>query len=1026
MIPLSFAQRRLWFLHQFGAPAATYNVPLALRLTGELDLAALAAALRDVVARHETLRTVFVEDEAGEPHQRVVPDAWLAVPVVDVVPAEVPAAVLAAVRHRFDLAAEIPVRACVLRCGRGEHVLVLVVHRVAADEVSLVPLTRDLAAAYTARRGGVAPPWSVARRLMINYPSYQDSVAYWRTELAGVPAPLAVPVDRPRPPEASHRGETVGFAVAPDQAAAVTKLAVDHDVDVPTVCRAAFAIVLHQLGAGSDVVLGAPVDRTDAVPAGAVGPYADVRALRVEMSGDPTFTGLLARLRERTRAAADHDLPFERVVEALAPDRSLAHHPLFQAVLGWRTERAAPELPGLEVTVERVRTRTTANDLCVTLTAADDGLRGEVDYAVDLFDRATVVGLAARFTRVLAQVVADPGLRVGRVDVLAPAERHRLLTELAGTAVPAPAVTIPELVRRQVLATPDAVAVESPGRSLTYRELYARAGRLARELARAGAGPERVVGLALPRTADLVVAMLGVLRSGAGYLPIDPRYPNRRLGFLLADAGPDLVLTDTATAADLPDNDVPFLLLDTLDTLDDPGPAEGEPDVVVRPDNLAYLMYTSGSTGTPKGVAITHANVVNGVSRLADVVGMRPGARMLAGTSVNFDVSVFEVFTALSTGATVEVVRDVLVLGERAGWAGDVVHTVPSVFADQLEHIAGRVDVATLVFAGEGLPADLVRRVRAAVPGATVVNAYGQTESFYATTFTVPDDWTGSGGVPIGRPLGNMRTYVLGPGLTPVPPGVVGELYVAGAVGRGYHARSGLTAQRFVADPFGPSGQRMYRTGDLARWNTDGQLEHLGRGDVQLKLRGFRIEPAEIEAVLTAHPRVAGAVVTLRRGRLVAYLVPNEPGERAELEPRVLRRFVAHRLPAYMIPASFVVLERLPLAANGKLDRSALPEPGRGTTATRAEPRTERERRLAKLFAEVLCRNQVGTEDNFFDLGGHSLRAVQLVNRVRAEFGLELPVRALFRAPTVAALADYLDSHDRATAPPHPARIDRD
>jgi amino acid adenylation domain-containing protein len=1106
MTPLSFAQRRSWFLHQLGGPAAAHHVALALRMAGVLDPIALERALRDAVIRHDVLRSVFVEDGAGEPHQRMVPEFRLPVPVAEVAPEHVPTA-LETVERRFDLAAEIPVRARLLECAPAEHVLVLVLHRIAADEASLAALTGDLLTAYAARARGVAPRWETTPAQYADYaskrlgsPSDPDSamsrrMSDWQTELAGIPGPLPLPADRPRPPEASLRGDTVAFGLEPGLMEAVRGLADQRGTTVPTVLRAALAVLLHQSGSGTDVPIGSPVDgRAGEVPAGSVGPFTGIRVLRADLSGNPPFARVLDRARDQAALAAraDPDVPFERLVEILAADRSMAYHPLCQVLLAWR---AAPEptheLPGLTVTVERVRTRTARLDLAFTFTEPSGGARrevsGEIEYATDLFDRPTVAAMAARFTRVLRQVTADPEVRVGGVDVLEPAERHRLLVELAGTAVPVPGLTIPELVRRQVIATPDAVAVVSDGRSLSYRELDARAERLSRELVRAGARPESVVALALPRTAELVVALLGVLKSGAGYLPIDPGYPSQRLGFLLADAAPDLILTDSETLPTLPvpaDSGIRCCRIDALD-LDGSGAdggfggnhgfggdggsggdggesgADGGSGVrgagadggfgvrgagadgwavagadpgaaVVRPENLAYLMYTSGSTGTPKGVAITHANVVNGVSRLAGVVGMRPGSRMLAGTSINFDVSVFEVFTALSTGATVEVVRDILVLGERGGWTGAVLHTVPSVFAGVLDTAGSGIEVDTAVFAGESLPATLVQQVRKAIPAATVVNAYGQTESFYATTFTVPDGWDGAGGVPIGTPLGNMRTYVLGPGLAPVPPGVVGELYVAGAVARGYHARPGLTAERFVADPFGPAGRRMYRTGDLARWNSDGQLEHLGRGDTQLKLRGVRIEPAEIEEALVAHPGVAHAVTMLRAvpgsgsKRLVAYVVPAEPG--ADLDPRRLRRFVADRLPAFMIPAAFVVLDRLPLAANGKLDLSRLPEPRRAGRAHRhphtgqpgaypahieqaPELHSKLERRLAVLFTEVLHRDRVEVDDDFFDLGGHPLQAIRLVRLVNAELGRELPVRAFFLTPTVAGIADYLTSH---------------
>nr|UDM84244.1 amino acid adenylation domain-containing protein [Streptomyces sp.] len=690
---------------------------------------------------------------------------------------------------------------------------------------------------------------------------------------------------------ARHRGDTAGFTLEPRLADAVRALADGRGATVPVVLRSALAVLWSQLGADAD---------TD-------GPLGTLRPLRVALSDNPPFVKLLDAVRDRALDGHRRDEPG-------AADRAVG---------------------GLSLTVDPA--------------AAGQELTGEIVYATGLFGQAAGEGLADRFVRVLSQLVEDPDVRVAAVDVLHTAECYWLLEELVGTTMPTPPLTIPELVRRQVLATPDAVAVVCADQYLTYRQLYDRADRLAADLTRSGLGPESLVGLALPRSADLVVALLGILKSGAGYLPIDPRYPSRRLDFLLSDAAPGLILTDSATVEQLPDHGIPCRHLESFDLdldldldLDGGGgeaPAGERPKPSPRPENLAYLMYTSGSTGAPKGVAITHANVVNGVSRLAVTAGLGPGSRVLAGTSINFDVSVFEVFAALSTGAVVEVVRDVLALGERGGWTGSVVHTVPSVFAEMLDRLAGRIDVNVLMFAGEALTGALVRQVHKALPGTSVVNAYGQTESFYATTYTVPRDGAGRGGVPIGRPLGNMRAYVLGPGLAPVPPGVAGELYVAGSIGRGYHARPGLTAERFVADPFGLPGQRMYRTGDLARWNSEGQLEHLGRADTQMKVRGIRVEPAEIEAVLVAHPGIAHAAIAVRpapgsgHGRVVAYIVPAEPaGDRAAaaLAPRKLRRFVAERLPDFMIPSAFVVLDRLPLGPNGKLDRQGLPEPRHG------------------------------------------------------------------------------------------------
>jgi amino acid adenylation domain-containing protein len=664
------------------------------------------------------------------------------------------------------------------------------------------------------------------------------------------------------------------------------------------------------------------------------------------------------------------------------------------------------------------------------MAAADPHLQLTLQYSRGVFDQDTVEVFAARLVRVLRQLAAAPELKAAQVEALEPAERDRLLVEFNDTAVPAADVTITGLVEAQAARTPDEVAVIAEGESLTYREVNTRANRLARELAGRGVEPESVVAVSLPRSADLVVALLAVLKAGGAYLPVDPKYPGHRLEAILEEAQPRLVLTDSATAAVLPEHDVPDLFLDALDLSGD----DTDLELPLQVQQLAYVMYTSGSTGKPKGVAITHANVVNGVLRLASRVGMEPGKRLLAGASINFDVSAFEIFTTLAAGGVVELVRDVLVLGERKGWSGGVISTVPSAFAELVDEISGRTSVETVVFAGEALPSSLVEKTRDAFPGVRIVNAYGQSESFYATIFTVSGDPQGSvGSAPIGAPLGNMRAYVLGPGLAPVPPGAAGELYVGGNVGRGYHGRADLTVERFVADPFGPSGSRMYRTGDLARWNSEGQLEYVGRGDAQVKVRGFRVEPGEVEAALTAHPEVAQAVVIARDGRgsgtskrLVAYVVPvtaTAAGDDVTIDEhsgpaaKDLHDFVLDRLPEYMVPSAFVFLDRLPLMPNGKLDRAALPEPEYTGAAYRA-PRTAREETLAALFAEVLGLDRVGIDDGFFDLGGHSLLATRLISRARAELGIEIPIRKIFDLSTVAALAAW---SEESAAPRRPS-----
>ncbi|MEV7618363.1 amino acid adenylation domain-containing protein [Streptomyces sp. NPDC089799] len=1043
-IPLSYAQRRLWFVDRFEGPSSTYNQSFVLKLAGVLDAEALRAAVRDVVARHETLRTLMVEDADGHPYQHVVPvDATdLAVPLVDIAADGVSAAVSEVLERPFDMATEIPVRAALLRSGAREHRLVLVIHHIAVDGESMAPIARDLGAAYAARRDGNAPDWDELPVQYVDYTLWQrellgeaedpDSVltaqaSYWRQELAGVPQPLPLPADRPRPPAPTHRGDIVEFGLAPQVSAAVEELARANGATAAMVLQAALAVLLGRLGSGDDITMGSPIaNRTDAELAELVGFFVNTWVLRADVSGNPTFEEVLKQVRGKALTAYDNqEAPFERLVEILNPERSTAYHPLFQVMFAWQNiTREDFEMRDLTVTWEPSATATAKFDLFFNMgDIPGQGVIGYLEYATDLFDRTTVEKLADRFTRVVGQLVAAPEQPISALDVLVDGERE-LLAGFAGRTDAedaVPAATIPELFARQADAAPDAPAVVHGDTTLTYRELDERANRVARALTARGIGAESLVGLAVSRSADLVVAMLGILKSGAAYLPIDPRYPSARLGLMLDQAAPELLLVDEEAAPVLPEHATPRLSLGELD------PTAGDataPAVTLRPGNTAYVMYTSGSTGVPKGVTVTHGNVTAALPGLVDALGIGRGARVLAGTSVNFDVSVFEIMTALTTGGTAEIVRDVLELGERDSWSGAVISSVPSVFAELLDQIAGTTQVDTLVFAGEALPASLIERARTAFPGVRVVNGYGQTESFYATAFALPADQAvdGAAGAPIGTPLGNVRAYVLGSGLTPVPPGVAGELYVAGSsLGRGYRGRAALTAERFVADPFGPAGSRMYRTGDLARWTAEGRLEYVGRGDAQVKIRGLRIEPGEVEAALTAHPDVEQAVVVVRGGagdgkQLVGYVVPVRTGDAGEEAARKnsldltagvsvpdLRRFAAARLPEFMVPSAFVVLDRLPLAPNGKLDRAALPDPVFKGEVYRA-PSNEVEETLAAVFAEVLGTDRVGVDDDFFAIGGDSIRSIQVVSRSRAR-GVEVSPREVFQHRTVAELA---------------------
>ncbi|MBN6040525.1 non-ribosomal peptide synthetase [Amycolatopsis sp. 195334CR] len=996
VVPLSFAQSRLWFLNRFEGPSPTYNIPLALRLTGQLDVEALELALADVVARHESLRTVYPEVD-GVPRQQVLDQVRPELAVTEV--RDLAAAATVAARHAFDLESEIPLRAELFRAGPEDHALVLVLHHIAGDGWSMEPLVRDVSAAYAARRAGRVPEWAPLPVQYADYTLWQrevlgaledpgsevaSQVAYWKQALAGLPERITMPVDRSYPQVASLAGDTVTFAWPDDLHARLAGLASECGVSLFMVVNAAVAALLSRLGAGDDVAVGSPIaGRTDEALDDLVGFFVNTLVLRTDTSGDPTFRELLERVRERSLAAYAHqDVPFEHLVEALNPERSLAHQPLFQVLLAWQNSAAALQFTGVDCEPLPVTTGTSRVDLSLYFTERD-GISGAVEFRTDVFDRSTVESLLARLERLLRAVAADPGCRIGAVELLDGPERERLLSEWNGTVVDGES-TIVEVIARQA---PDAVAVVCGDDSMTYGELDAASNRLAHRLIAEGVGPERVVALALPRSAELVVAMLAVLKTGGAYLPIDPEYPAERIEFLLRDSGAML----------------------TLSTVDLDGADAGPVDVALSPSNLACVIYTSGSTGTPKGVGVVHRGVVT-------LSGTFGGGPVLWHSPVTFDAHAYEVWVTLLGGGTVVVAPEqrldppavaelVARHGISAMW---ITAGLFRVIAEEApECLAGLREVWT---GGDVVPVESVRQVAAACPALTIVDAYGPTET---TTFaTVHRAGELGSTVPIGRPVAGRQVYVIDRGLRPVPAGVPGELYVAGSGdARGYLGQPGLTASRFVANPFGPG--RMYRTGDVVRWRADGELEFLGRVDDQVKVRGFRIEPGEVEAVLTRHEAVTQAAVVAREDRpgdkrLVAYVVA------AEADPAEVLAFLTERLPGYLVPSAVVALDALPLTTHGKLDRRALPAPEFG--GAHQEPRTAAERKLCALFADVLGVPVIGTDQSFFELGGHSLLAMRLVARVRTAFGVELGVRALFEAPTAGALARRLADAGAARA----------
>jgi amino acid adenylation domain-containing protein/non-ribosomal peptide synthase protein (TIGR01720 family) len=1031
VLPLSDAQRRLWFLDALEGPSAMYNIPVAFLLSGSVDSAALAAALADVAGRHESLRTVFGQD-GGEPFQRILPPDE-GVPVLQAARVgdgdlqEVLAAIAA---QPFDLAADLPWRAVLISCGPGRQVLVLVVHHIAADGWSMGPLAADLSAAYTARLGGAAPGWAPLPAQYGDYTLWQrdrlgdaadpgsltaSELAYWRQVLHDLPAELTLPYDRPRSAGPAERGAALVRATAGSRVTReLRKIAAREGVSMFMVLHAAVAVLLTQHGAGEDIVLGTPVaGRGDEALEDLVGFFVNTLVLRTDTSGDPAFTELLARVRGSDLAAYAHqDLPFERLVEDLNPDRSLSRHPLFQTMLSYGTGQA-PELTLPATTSRRVDQPITATprfDLAIDVADKESGLYFEIGYDTSLFTERTVQGLSRRLIALLEAVAAEPDTPVGRLQAVTTAEREQILQQWNDTARQVTSATLPELFEAQASRTPNAVALAREETEVTYAELNARANQLARYLAREmAAGPEQVVAVALGASVELIVALLAVVKAGAAYLPLDPAYPPDRLDYMVRDANPLCVLTDAASGEGLSAErrvllDDPGVVgalagLPTLDLTD------RERNGVSRPANLAYIIYTSGSTGLPKACSMTHAGMANLAANHRDALGLSPDSRVLQFASPGFDAMTVETFVTLLTGARLVLAPAGELLPGEALAATLARHkvTLAALPATALTVLPPDALVGELLaVAGEECPVSLARQWSR---DRRLVNAYGPTEFSACATITAPlsSDLTA---VPIGRPIANTRCLVLDRWLRLVPSGVTGELYLAGTgLARGYLGRPDLTAGRFVACPFGSPGERMYRTGDLARWTDDGELVFGGRADRQIKIRGFRVEPREIEEALDGMDGVKRALVVMREDipddrRLVGYVVPDSG---PVLDPAAMRARLAGELPAYMVPAAIVMLDALPLTPNGKVDSGALPAPRYGDDAPYVAPRTTDENLVADVWAEVLGLERVSVHANFFELGGDSITGIKVVSRLR-DRGFVITPRDLFRFQSVAAL----------------------
>ena len=1032
--PLSFSQRRLWFLDRMEPGSAFYNLPSAVRLRGALDVPALERALGEIVARHAVLRSVFRE-VAGEPVQAPLPPRPFVLSV-DALPgagdAALRAGLAAEARRPFDLAQGPPFRARLFRVGADDHALMVTLHHVVGDAWSFGVLFRELGALYGAFSRGEPSPLPALPIQYADYAAWQrqhgtpellkPQMEWWTERLKGAPDLLELPADRPRPAVQKFRGGRQHLQLSAELTNRLRNIGGEHGATLFMVLLAAWQTLLARHTGSEDVVVGSPiVGRNRAETEGLIGVFVNTLALRTDLSGDPSFRALVERVRRTALDAyARQDLPFESLVEALRIPRDLSRQPLFQAMLMLHRPQGAFALPGLRCEPVEADPGTSIFDLGLYAWDRPQGLGAMLEYNADLFDAATAARFVDRFRTLLDGIAADPDAPLSRLPVMTADEAARLAAWNATERAYPGTECVHQIIAAQAARTPDAVAVVFEDEQVTYAELDARANRLANHLRGLGVGPEVRVGVCAERAVELVVALLGTLKAGGAYVPLDPGYPRDRLAYMLADSRVSVLLTQARLAERIPPHAARTVLLDA----DWPRIAEesaGAPEAGVGLDHLAYVIYTSGSTGRPKGAENAHGGIRNRLLWMQEAFGLDGTDAVLQKTPFSFDVSVWEFFWPLMVGARLVVAkpeghREPAYLARLIGQQGvTTLHFVPSMLQAFLEEpdLSACAPLRRVVCSGEALPAELAARFFTRV-GAELHNLYGPTEAAVDVTWwpCARDDERRS--VPIGRPIANTRIHLLDARLHPVPIGVAGELYIAGVqVGRGYLGRRGLTAERFVPDPFSAQpGARMYRTGDLARWLADGGVDYLGRADHQVKVRGFRIELGEIEAALAAHPGVREAVVVARTDapgetRLVAYLTSS--GDSAP-DAAALREHLRAGLPEYMVPAAFVAMEALPLSPNGKVDRKALPAPEakRDESLAFVAPRDETERAIAAIWREALGVEQVGVDDNFFDLGGHSLLLVRVHGRIREALGAQVTVVELFQHPTVGALAARL------------------
>ena len=1031
-LPLSYAQQRQWFIWQMEPEGSTYNLPVTLRLRGALDVQALQRSVEALLARHETLRTCFAEDEQGA-CQIIQSPAPVRLEVEDVLPTGDQMALIKAFVEReglrpFDLRQGPLLRLKLLRLAADDHVLALTLHHIVSDGWSMQVMVDELVQLYAAcskgREVALAPlpiqyaDYALWQRAWMEAGEQTRQLGYWLEQLQGDQALLELPTDHPRPGLRSSRGARLEVALPAALSEALAALARRCGVTPFMLLLASFEVLLYRYSGQGDIRVGVPVaNRNRAETKGLIGFFVNTQVHRCQLDPREAFSALLQRVKHTAlQAQAHQDLPFEQLVEALQPQRSLSHTPLFQVMFNHqsqaRGEQSTLHLAQLRVESVDWEVQSAQFDLTLDTFGGSHGLSASLTYATDLFDATTVARMAQHWRNLLAAIIAEPTAAIADLPMLAVEERTQLLEGWNATARAYPLQqSVQALIEQQVERAPQATALLFGGQQLSYAELNAQANRLAHRLIEIGVGPDVLVGIAAERSLEMVVGLLAVLKAGGAYVPLDPEYPQDRLSYMIEDSGIHLLLTQQHLHEQLPVPASVEVLLLEQDLSSYPA---HNPDVAVAEENLAYVIYTSGSTGKPKGAGNRHSALTNRLCWMQEAYALDASDIVLQKTPFSFDVSVWEFFWPLMTGARLAIAgpgehRDparLLQLIEQHQVS--TLHFVPSMLQVFLldERVHEARSLKRIICSGEALQVDAQQQVFAKLPQARLYNLYGPTEAAIDVTH-----WTcreeGSDTVPIGQPIANLATYILDAELGPVPAGVIGELYLGGeGLARGYHRRPGLTAERFMVSPFG-DGERLYRTGDLARYRPDGVIEYAGRIDHQVKIRGLRIELGEIEARLFEQAEVREAVVLamdlLGSQQLVGYVVPNTEGIDAE---QLKARLKAH-LPDYMVPSQWVFLESLPLSPNGKLERKALPRPDVGQTQqTYVAPQTELEQQIAAIWQEVLQVERVGLRDDFFSLGGHSLLATQVIVRLRERLNLEIALKSLFTARDLGAFCE--------------------